>query len=179
MAIGGRGAVFLDRDGVVISEKDFIADPTKLEFISGSIEAIKLIPSHFLKIIISNQSGIGRGYFSTAQVESFNTHLLRELEKNGAFIDEIYYCPHKPEDNCNCRKPRTGLFEQAKKKFSIDFAKSWVVGDKSSDILAGKNIAARTVLVLTGYGGNEKGGTDSKPDYMAKNLLEAVELIAK
>ena len=160
-----------------IKEKDFIADPRKLEFIPQSVKALKNIPREYLKIVISNQSGIGRGYFTARQVDFFNRVLLERLKKKGAYIDKIYYCSHKPEDNCNCRKPKTGLFELARRQYGIDFARSWMIGDKSSDILAGKNIGAKTILVLTGYGGRENDSISPTADYTAKNLFEAVEII--
>jgi len=177
MATDGNKAVFLDRDGVIISEKDFIIDPKQLEFIPGSLEALKQIPSDYLKIIISNQSGIGRGFFSIEQVEAFNEFLLAEIKKDGASIDEIYYCPHTHEDDCECRKPKIFLFESARRQYNIDYTKSWMIGDKSSDIQAGKNVGAMTVLVLTGYGGKEPGSCDVVADYTVNNLYEAVEII--
>ncbi|MCD6163367.1 MAG: D-glycero-beta-D-manno-heptose 1,7-bisphosphate 7-phosphatase [candidate division Zixibacteria bacterium] len=177
MAIISNPAVFLDRDGVIIHEKDFIIDPDKLEFIPGSLDALKRIPPSYKKIIVSNQSGIGRGYFTANQVERFNDVLLARIKKYGASIDKIYYCPHTPEDNCNCRKPKPGLFEKARQQFNIDFSGSWMIGDKSSDIRAGKNIGAATILVLTGYGGKERNSLDVAADYVVNNLYEAVEII--
>ncbi|OQX92640.1 MAG: hypothetical protein B6D58_01820 [candidate division Zixibacteria bacterium 4484_95] len=177
MAIKQNKAVFLDRDGVIITEKDFIVDIDLLEYIPRSVEALKLIPSCYLKIIISNQSGIGRGYFNAAQVEAFNEALIADLKKRGVSIDGIYYCPHKKEDNCNCRKPKTGLFEIARNRFGLDFSKCWVVGDKSSDIQAGINIGAKTVLVMTGYAGKEPSAENIVADFTVKDLYEAVEII--
>lgn len=170
-------AVFLDRDGVIISEKDFIADINLLEYIPRSVEALRRIPSQYLKIIVSNQSGIGRGYFTTAQVESFNKALIADLKKRGVSIDGIYYCPHRQEDNCDCRKPKTGLFESANRRFGIDFKGSWIVGDKSSDIRAGINIGAKTILVQTGYAGKEPSAQNIVADFTVKDLYEAVEII--
>lgn len=177
MEITSNPAVFLDRDGVIIYEKDFIIDPDKLEFIPNSLDALKRIPLIYKKIIISNQSGIGRGYFTANQVEAFNDALFAFIKKYGASVDKIYYCPHKPEDNCNCRKPKTGLFEKARQQFNIDFSRSWMIGDKSSDIRAGKNIGTATILVQTGYGGQETNCLDVAADYTVKNLYEAVEII--
>jgi len=170
-------AIFLDRDGVIINDKDFIIDIVDMEFTHRAVEALKYIPSDYKKIVISNQSGVGRGLFTSAQVDDFNQVLLARLKINGVFIDEIYYCPHKPEDNCTCRKPNTGLFEMAQRQFKIDFTKSWMIGDKSSDIQAGKNIGASTIQVLTGYAGKEPGAQVIKPDYYADDLYQAVEII--
>lgn len=179
MALESNKAVFLDRDGVIIAEKDFIVDVDKLEFIPGSLSALKRIPADYLKIIISNQSGVGRGYFSVEQVEAFNEAMIAEMKKSSVSVDGIYYCPHRSEDNCNCRKPKTGLFERARQQFNINFAESWMIGDKRSDIQSGKNIGAKTVLVLTGYAGKDRGYEDIVADYTVDNLYEAVEIIRK
>ena len=170
-------AIFLDRDGVIIYDKDFIIEPSDMEFFPETVKALKAIPSDYLKIVVSNQSGVGRGYFTIEQLNLFNDNFLAELKKNGVFIDKLYYCPHSPDDNCNCRKPKPGMFEQARQRFGIDFSKSWMIGDKSSDILAGKNIGARTILVKTGYAGGESGVSEVQPDFYADNLFQAVEII--
>lgn len=177
MAIAQKKAVFLDRDGVIITEKDFIVDTDLLEYIPRSVEALRLIQPCYLKIIVSNQSGIGRGYFTAAQVETFNEAMIADLKKRGVSIDGIYYCPHRRENNCDCRKPKTGLFESARSRFGIDFKESWVVGDKSSDIQAGINIGAKTILVLTGYAGGEPSAKNIMADFTVKDLYEAVEII--
>jgi len=172
-----RKAIFIDRDGVILVEKNFISDISQLEYIPKAVEALKLVPSEYLKIIISNQSGIGRGYFTADQVDKFNAELIVDLKKKGVLIDKIYYCPHSPDDNCNCRKPKTGLFDLARREFNIDYAKSWMIGDKSSDIQAGRNIGASTIQVLTGYAGEESGAMKVEADFVARNLFEAVEII--
>jgi len=177
MAVGNHKAVFLDRDGVIIKEKEFVIDIDHIDFIPRSIEALLRLPADYLKIIVSNQSGVGRGYFKAAQVEAFDNALTALLKKKSVLIDKIYYCPHRPEDNCECRKPASGLFEEANRRFGIDFSRSWVIGDKSTDILAGKKIGATTILVLTGYAGDEPGAQKIIPDYTAKDLFEAVEII--
>jgi D-glycero-D-manno-heptose 1,7-bisphosphate phosphatase len=179
VALRSNEAVFLDRDGVIIVEKNFIIDPSDIEFIPGSLEALKRVPENFLKIIISNQSGIGRGFFTVEQVEKFNGALIEKIKKNGALIDRIYYCPHDPDDNCDCRKPGIRLFEMARTEYNIKFEDSWMIGDKKSDILAGKNIGAKTILVLTGYAGNESNDIEVESDFTAKDLLQAVEIIRK
>jgi len=177
MTIRISKAIFLDRDGVILVEKDFISDISQLEYIPKAIEALNLIPAEYLKIIISNQSGIGRGYFTASQVDKFNKALVVDLKKKGVLIDKIYYCPHSPDDNCECRKPKTGLFDLAHRQFDINYTKSWMIGDKSSDIQAGKNIGASTIQVLTGYAGREPGALKVKADFVTLNLFEAVEII--
>jgi len=169
----------MDRDGVIIKEKHFQHDCTQIEYIPGAVEALSLLPGGLLKIIVSNQSGIGRGYFSAQQAAEFDRYLLDDLAGKGIKIDDSLYCPHAPEDNCDCRKPNTRLFLLAREKHSIDFDRSWMIGDKSSDIQAGKNIGAKTILVLTGYAGKEPGALDIAPDYIAGDLKEAVEILLK
>ncbi|NLI15869.1 MAG: HAD family hydrolase [candidate division Zixibacteria bacterium] len=174
-----RAAVFLDRDGVIIEEDEFLIDYSKARFIERSIDAIRNIPETFLRIIVSNQSGIARGYFTYEQVEDFNSKLKADLAANHSPIDEIYFCPHGPNDGCDCRKPKSGLFDLARLEYDIDYSRSWVIGDKSSDIQAGKNIGAKTILVLTGYAGKEPGALAITADYTAEDLYEAVEIIKK
>lgn len=174
-----KTAVFLDRDGVIIEEEHFLIDYSKVRFLNRAIDAIRNIPESFLKIIISNQSGIARGYFTHEQVEKFNAKLKADLAANQSPLDEIYFCPHGPDDDCDCRKPKTGLFDLARLEHGIDFSGSWMIGDKSSDIQAGKNIGARTILVLTGYAGKEPGALTIQADYTAADLYEAVEIIKK
>jgi len=170
-------AVFLDRDGVLIEELDFNVNPEKIYFLPTVLKALTSIPKKYLKIIVSNQSGVGRGYFSNAEVDRFNQSLLNKIKKTGASVDKIYYCPHAPDMDCHCRKPKPGLFDYAHNEFGIDFDRSWMIGDKSTDILAGQNIGAKTILVKTGYGGKEPGFKEVKPDYIVGSLSEAVEII--
>jgi D-glycero-D-manno-heptose 1,7-bisphosphate phosphatase len=170
-------AVFLDRDGVIIKEDNFLIDYGKVRFLDRAVEAIGNIPRDYLKIVISNQSGIARGYFTWKQAEDFNAKLLTDLATQNSPLDAIYFCPHGPEDDCDCRKPKSGLFDLARLEHNIDYSQSWMIGDKSSDILAGKNIGAKTILVLTGYAGREPGAIDIQADYTAADLFEAVEII--
>lgn len=172
-----KQAIFLDRDGVIIEDRDYAYKPSDIQFLPRAIEALKEVPRGYLKIIISNQSGIARGKFTAEQADLFNAALIQLMKKSGAIIDKIYYCPHGPDDGCDCRKPKIGLFEAAKKRYNIAYEKSWVIGDKSSDIQAGINIGARTILVRTGYAGRENGETLAEPDFIAADLYEAVEII--
>lgn len=171
--------MFLDRDGVIIEEDNFLIDYSKVRFFDRALEAIRNIPQPYLRIIVSNQSGIARGYFGREQVDEFNAELMSDLAACQAPLDDIYYCPHGPEDDCDCRKPKSGLFDLARLEHNIDCSKSWMIGDKSSDIQAGKNIGAKTILVLTGYAGKEPGAIDIQADYVAADLYEAVEIIKK
>lgn len=170
--------VFVDRDGTVIEEKDFIKTPDEMEFLPGSIEAIKILRELGYKIIvISNQSGIGRGILTEEMVTKVNESFLERLKKENAEIDALYFCPHRPEDNCDCRKPRTGLIQKAVEEHKLDLKDAVVIGDKLSDVELGRNLGAKTVLVLTGYGKKEAekaNVTQRKPDFIADDLYEAV-----
>jgi D-glycero-D-manno-heptose 1,7-bisphosphate phosphatase len=174
-----KAAVFLDRDGVILREDNFLIDYNKVHFLDRAVEALGNIPKNYLKIIVSNQSGIARGYFTWQQVEEFNAKLRTDLATQSALIDGIYFCPHGPDDDCDCRKPKSGLFDLARLEHNIDCSQSWMIGDKSSDILAGKNIGAKTILVLTGYAGKEPGAIKIQADYTAADLFEAVEIIKR
>lgn len=171
-------AVFLDRDGTIIAEKNYLSQIAEVKVLTEVPSAIRqLNQNNFKVIVISNQSGIGQGFFTQKKVEKINNYLKNLLLKKGAKIDKIYFCPHIPEDNCSCRKPSTGLIHQAQKDFNIALEKSYLVGDKASDIEAGYRAGCKTILVLTGYGEKEKGGC--VPTYLASNLREAVKWILK
>ncbi len=173
-------AIFIDRDGTINIDKDYITDPDQLEFIEGSPEAIALANKLGLKVIvISNQSGVARGFMTIEQVENVNAHLVEMLRERGVVADAIYYCPHYPAngDICTCRKPDIGMLIRAKEKFDIDLVSSFVVGDKWSDVKCGENAGAFTSLVLTGYGETDyRRCIDDriKIDYLGKNLYDSV-----
>ncbi|MFH0931453.1 MAG: HAD-IIIA family hydrolase [Candidatus Zixiibacteriota bacterium] len=181
--------IFLDRDGTITVEKDFVFKIKEIEFIPGAKEALKILQELGYKLVItSNQSGVGRGIMTEKQVEEVNNFILGELEKEGIKVSGIYYCPHLKEENCHCRKPKTGLIEKALQNKYLKLKGSWVIGDKWSDVLLGKNINGQSILVLTGYGQGEKQKIESnleihpwqkhvfcvlRPDYVARNLLDA------
>jgi D,D-heptose 1,7-bisphosphate phosphatase len=174
---------FLDRDGTIIEDKDFIKTPDEIEFLQGSIEAIKILRKLDYKIIvISNQSGIGRGILTEEMVEKVNESFLERLKKENAEIDGLYFCPHSPEDNCDCRKPETGLIKRAMAEHKLDLKDAVVIGDKLSDVELGKKLRAKTVLVLTGYGKKEAEKAKVSqllPDFIANDLLDAVSWLKK
>ncbi len=174
-------AIFIDRDGTINVDKDYLSDPDGLEFIEDSPEAIALANSLGLKvIIISNQSGVARGILTAEQVEAVNNRLVEMLNQRGAAVDAIYYCPHYPNSGgvqCTCRKRDIGMLLRAKAEFAIDLSQSFVVGDKWSDIKCGENAGAFTSLVLTGYGRSDYQrciDAGIKIDYLAKNLHDTV-----
>lgn len=173
-------AVFLDRDGTINEDTGYIDSPDRLVLISGASSAIKELNLKGLRtVVITNQSGVGRGYFSKEALDTVNKRLEWLIKKQGAHLDAIYYCPHHPDDNCECRKPATGLLEKAKRDFNIDFKKSYVVGDKASDVEIANNIGCKGILVLTGMGKDEKKKLKSAPSYIADDLKDAVEWIIK
>lgn len=154
-----NSAIFIDRDGTIIKERNYTYKPDEVELLPTVAEAIKLMKDKGFKIIVvTNQSGIGRGYFSLQEFQSTNARLFELLKANSevrhrAEIDKIYFCPHRPEDNCECRKPKPGMVNQAVSEFNIDLKSSYIIGDRSEDIELGKCAGLQaTILVLTGYG---------------------------
>jgi D-glycero-D-manno-heptose 1,7-bisphosphate phosphatase len=176
-----RATVFLDRDGTINEEVGYLDDPDRLYLISGAAEAIRLLNNAgVLVIVVSNQAGVGRGYFSTATVEAIHQQLAKQLAIHGACVDDIYYCPHHPNEGCQCRKPKAGMLLQAARKYGIDTQRAFIVGDKVSDLDAGRRVGCRTVLVLTGYGEQALAAFNNsvlQPDYISSNLCDAVRWI--
>jgi histidinol-phosphate phosphatase family protein len=173
-----KPAIFLDRDGTITEDRGYIKDPKNLVLINNAAKALKLLKAAgFWLIIVSNQSGVGRGYLTLSTLEKIHKKLREMLSRKGADIDGVYFCPHLPDNDCRCRKPGTGMAEKAMRDFDIDIKKSWVIGDKGSDIEFGKRLGAKTILVLTGYGMKEKETV--APDFIVDNILDAAVLIKK
>lgn len=174
----GRKAVFLDRDGTIVEDVNYCSRVEDLHILPGVAEAIKLLNRDGFKVVvITNQSGIGRGYFNENTLAQIHGKMHCELSKHGAKVDLIYYCPHHPDDGCECRKPKISLFLQAAKKLDIDIGRSSVVGDRQMDIDAAKTLGCKSVLVTTGPL-KAKDITDP-PDFTAGNLLEAARWIIR
>ncbi|MDO8664767.1 MAG: HAD-IIIA family hydrolase [Candidatus Liptonbacteria bacterium] len=179
-------AVFLDRDGVINREVDVLRNIKQLKLLPDAAKAVEKINKlGFLAVILTNQPVIARGWLTEKDVEKINAVLIKRLGKKNAKIDAIYYCPHHPNANlkkyrmkCSCRKPNTGLIKKATKEFKIDIKKSFMVGDRTADILAGKRAGLKTILVKTGYAGKD-GKHKIEPDFVAKNISCAVEIIKK
>lgn len=158
-----KRAVFLDRDGTINVEKDYLYKAEEFEFISGAPEAIKLLnAAGWFVVVVSNQSGVGRGYYTEEDVEILHRHISAELQKTGAHVDAWFYCPHHPQGRgsyslpCRCRKPMPGMLIEAAGRFDIELASSVMVGDKLVDIEAGIAAGCRTILVRTGYGADHE-----------------------
>lgn len=154
-----KRAVFLDRDGTVNVEKDYLYRPEEFEFIPGAPDAIRqLNEAGWLVVVITNQSGVARGYYGEKEIHLLHTHIENELRSYGAHLDGSYYCPHHPDGDgpynidCACRKPLPGMLLRAASDLDIDLSRSWMVGDKVVDIEAGMAAGCRQILVRTGYG---------------------------
>jgi D-glycero-D-manno-heptose 1,7-bisphosphate phosphatase len=184
-----RAGVFLDRDGTLNVEIDFLRTPEELELIPGAARAVRTLNELRLPTcVISNQSGVARGYLTEAGLVPIHARLQEELAREGAHIDRIYYCPHHPTEgvapynvDCDCRKPKPGMILQGARELGIDPARSYVVGDRLGDMQAGRTVGATTVLVLTGYGmqGREECRRLGVPvDRVAADIVEAVDFIA-
>lgn len=186
----GNIAVFLDRDGTVNEEVDFLTSPRDLHLIPRSAEAIRMANDLGLRVIIvTNQSGVARGLLTETDLEEVHRALIGKLAEEHATVDRIYYCPHHPTEGpdtyrmeCDCRKPGTGMIRRAVEDFGIDPAKSWVIGDRIVDAAMAKNAGAHAVLVLTGYGKMEKSfcERDGIPlDYVADDLFDAMTFVSR
>ncbi len=173
--------MFLDRDGTINKNIPYIDDYSNFRFYDNTFEALKLLEKEDYKIIIiTNQSGIGRGFFTENKLERLHEKMLIDLKNIGIKISGIYFCSHKPIDNCTCRKPRTELLDRACNDFGIDANKSYFIGDKISDILAGNSHGCKSILVRTGHGKSEESALDEfdfKPNKICNNILDAVNWI--
>jgi len=172
-------SIFLDRDGTINEEITYLHEPEKLKLLPNVIKGLKLMQKLGYKlIIVTNQPGIGLGYFTKEDFFKVNLKMLKLFSKNKIYIDKIYYCPHSLSENCSCRKPKIGLIKRAKEELNLDLKKSYCIGDKTSDILAGKKSGCKTILVKTGQKGLDKG-YKVKADFIAKDLLGAAFFIKK
>jgi D-glycero-D-manno-heptose 1,7-bisphosphate phosphatase len=178
-----KKAVFLDRDGVVNVEKGYVHRVEEFELLPGVPQAIRLLKdAGFLVIVVTNQSGVARGYYSLDAVHSLHRHLDLELAAFGARIDAYYVCPHHPEHgigdlkvNCSCRKPLPGMLEQAAADFEIHMSESYMIGDKPTDVAAGLAAGCRPIFLGTAPGAREEGVPEAIPVF--SGLLEAVRAI--
>jgi D-glycero-D-manno-heptose 1,7-bisphosphate phosphatase len=184
----GRVAVFLDRDGTLNEEVNYVRTPDDLHLIAGAGEAVRNLNDHGLVIcVISNQSGVARGYLEEKDLIPIHAKLEQDLAQSGASIDKIYYCPHHPTEGippyniaCECRKPKIGMLERGAAEFGIDLGDSFVVGDSMVDMQAGNAAGARTVLVLTGYGITASEQCTSNGihvGHVARTIVEAIDFI--
>ncbi len=182
-------AVFLDRDGTVTDEVGYVNHPSRLRLLPRTAEALRrLNRAGMPAVLVTNQSGVARGYFSEDILAAVNATLVDLLKREGAYLDALYVCAHHPKEgvppfraDCDCRKPKPGLLLRAAAELDLDLSRSWMVGDKPSDLLTGHRVGTRTALVLTGYGLGEWEYRRSKfpvqPDHVAEDLLDVADWI--
>jgi D-glycero-D-manno-heptose 1,7-bisphosphate phosphatase len=174
-----RRAVFLDRDGTISEEMGYVNHVDRLQIFPYAAAAIRqLNQAEIPVIVITNQSGIARDIFPESLVHQVHKKMISQLAAGGAWIDAIYFCPHKTEDACECRKPNPGMLERAAREHGLDLAHSWVVGDRYADLEMAHAVGARGILVMTGYGRGEyelhREKWPRQPDVLAENLSDAV-----
>jgi D-glycero-D-manno-heptose 1,7-bisphosphate phosphatase len=189
--VGHRPAVFIDRDGTLTEEVGYVNHPSRLRLLPRSAEAIRRINAAGLAaVVVTNQAGLARGYFSVDVLRATNEALAEQLKDAGAHLDGVYVCPHHPTEGappyrtvCDCRKPAPGLLQRAALELDLDLTASAMVGDKASDLVPARTVGARAILVLTGYGRGEweyrRAELPVAPDYVAADLLDAVEWVLK
>jgi D-glycero-D-manno-heptose 1,7-bisphosphate phosphatase len=169
--------VVLDRDGTIIVDRGYLADPEGLAFLPGAPEGLRwFYQNGYRLIVITNQSAVGRGMLSADRLEEIHDRFYQMLEAAGVWIERIYSCPHVPDDLCNCRKPGTGLMLQAAAEQRFDPSKAIVIGDKSSDVEMGRRVGATTIFIS---GDEDPAPMESRPDYVSSNLLDAAHTIAR
>ena len=178
----------MDRDGTINEYVGFLKNIDDFKLLAGVSEAIaKINASSFLAIVATNQPVIARGEVTFSQLEEIHMKMETELGQDGAYLDDIFFCPHHPHKgyegeiselkiDCECRKPKTGMLRHAAEKYNIDLSLSWYIGDTTVDIQTGKNAGMKTILVKTGEAGQD-GKYNVKPDYIADNLITAVDYI--
>jgi len=171
-----KPVVFLDRDGTINKDVPYCSCPDEFILLSGAGEAIaRLNQSGFAVVVITNQSGVARGYFTEGTLRLIHQKMQVDLARHKARVDAIYYCPHHPNDGCSCRKPEPGLIFRAAEELDLDLKKSFFIGDSPADVKAGKRVGCTTVLIDQ----NGKAATDCQADYICRNLSEGVEWIIK
>jgi len=176
----GSRAVFIDRDGTINKNTGYIDSPDRFEIYPGVAEGIKKLKDNGFKIIIiTNQSGIARGFFTVENLDEIHKKMNDILAKKDVKVDAIYFCPHHPDEKCDCRKPNTALFEKAIKEHNIDTYSSYMIGDRMLDVEAGSKIGVKTVLVPEKKDMVKKEIEESEinPDYISKDFMSGAEWI--
>lgn len=169
-------AVFLDRDGTIAEDVNFCCRVDDFRLLPGVPEALRLLTQHGYKlIVVSNQSGVARGYLTEEDLQQINDHMQGQLNESGVGLEGVYCCIHGPDDDCDCRKPKPGLLVAAAAQHDIDLSKSYMVGDSARDIAAGQAAGCRTVLVTTGPGPYDN--IEPEPDFVTDSLLSAAAWI--
>lgn len=183
-----RRAVFLDRDGTIVADREGgLLAIDELRLIRGAASAIRVLNGlGYLAIVVTNQANIGRGILAPGTLEEIHAQFMHRLRRSGAELNAIYHCPHAPGQTldgrkvpaCKCRKPEIGMLRRAVREHAIDLGQSWIVGDSTADMLAGKRMGIKTILVKTGHGGKD-GMWEAAPDFVAPTLRDAIRIIRK
>ncbi|MBA7600067.1 Histidine biosynthesis bifunctional protein HisB [subsurface metagenome] len=178
--MGKIKAIILDRDGTLIEDKDYAYKIEDFELLPGVIEGLKILQKNFLLFIVTNQSGIGKGYYTDREFHKFNDYLIGILKENQIRIERTFYCPHVKEDNCECKKPKIKYIKEIVDGWNVDINKSWVIGDHPSDILFGINAGPKTVYLISGHGKkhfHESEVEGIKPTMTSSNFLNTAKKI--
>lgn len=169
-----KRAVFLDRDGTILNERGYLGDPKKIKFYATAFRGLQTFQKlGFKLIIVSNQSGVARGYFSLAQLAKINRSFTEQLRRRGIHISKIYFCPHSPEGGCSCRKPKPGMIHRAARELKIDLKSSYMIGDQQRDIQLAQRTKLKGLLVLTGAGKYYRGRVKKMGFKVTQNLTTA------
>jgi len=167
--------VILDRDGTLVTDKGYLSDPTELAFEPGAVEGLRRFAAlGYRLVVITNQSGVGRGFFTLEQLQLVNARLKTMVEATGVRLENIYFCPHAPDANCDCRKPALGLMRQAASELGFNPASAVVIGDKETDMEFGRRAGAMTLLIST----NATSNLRDPPDLVVTNLTDAAAAVA-
>lgn len=175
----GRRFAMLDRDGTLIQERHYLSDPEDVELLPGVVDGLLSLRGMGLGLVVlTNQSGVGRGYFDVARLELVHARMNELLAHGGVALDGIYYCPHRPEDACSCRKPKAGLVNLASSELGFRPSDGFMIGDKAIDVQLGKAVGATTFLVLTGYGKQEQEEAAGYADHVVADLARVADIVA-
>ena len=175
-----KKAIILDRDGTLIEDKNYAYKLEDFELLDGVIEGLHLLKKNFIFFIVTNQSGIGRGYYTAQDFQNFNNHLINVLKIQEIEILKTYFCPHLKEENCECRKPKTKFMDDIIKEFNVDINESWMIGDHPSDMQFGIKSGCNTIFLTTGHGDkhlDELKTLGIKPTLICNNFLKAAKKI--
>ena len=170
--------ILLDRDGTVIYDKHYLHDPDGVELLPGAVEGLKqMVAMGFGLAVLTNQSGVGRGYYDEASVRACNARMAELLLPHGIVFEGVFFCPHTPDEGCHCRKPEPGLMEQAAQALGFTPGEAFMIGDKEADMGVGRNTGATTILVRTGKGAAHEERCRESADYVTDDLRGAADII--
>jgi histidinol-phosphate phosphatase family protein len=175
-----KRAIILDRDGVLIEDKNYTYRIEDFELLPGVIDGLKKLGKNFLLFIVTNQSGIGKGYYNIDDFNRFNNHLLKILNQNEIRIENTFFCPHLKEENCACRKPKQKFMNEIRDEWNVNLEKSWMIGDHPSDIIFGKNGGCKTIFLTTGHGKEHLKDFQEigiQPDFVFNDFISAEKKI--